>query len=233
MSSPPRKPSPIAEPVLGADLTLALSYVPTRNRGALKALFAIDAAMGDVLRTTGEPTLGAIRLAWWRETLEQLDGAMPPPEPRLRAVATEILPRGVAGRDLAALEGGWRALLEPFPWELPVAEAMWFRGRHVFGLGARLLGQQSDTIAAAGRVWALVDAARHCSDAASRAMLIEQARTLASGLRGAKFPPALRPLSMLGALATADAARGEPLPPEGTPWRAAAMLGHRLTGRFG
>ena len=57
--------------------------------------------MADVVRTTSEPMLGAIRLAWWRERLEELDdGAPPPPEPRLQAVAYELLPRGVRGSEL-------------------------------------------------------------------------------------------------------------------------------------
>jgi len=219
--------------VLGADVTLALSYVPARHRGAVAALFAIDAAMSDVLRSTSEPTLGAIRLAWWRERLEELDVAAPPAEPRLRAVAAELLPRGISGRDVAALEGGWRRLFEPFPWGVQVAEAIWFRGHTLFGLGARLLGEPSSPIEAAGGQWALIDAARHCSDSASRAFLVGQGRTFAQGLSGSRFDAALRPLSMLGALAARDAARGEPLPPEGTPGRAAAMVAHRLSGRIG
>ncbi len=233
MSSSPPKRFAIAEPVLGADVRLALSYVPARNRGALAALFAIDAAMGDVLRSTSEPALGAIRLAWWRERLEELDDGSTPAEPRLQALAAELLPRGVSGREVAALEGGWRRLFEPFPWGVEVAEAICLRGRYLFSFGARLLGEPSSAIEPAGGQWALIDAARHCSDAASRAFLVEQGQTFAQGLSGTRFDARLRPLSMLGALAARDAARGEPLPTEGTPGRAAAMVAHRLSGRIG
>jgi phytoene synthase len=212
---------------------LALSYVPARHRAALEALFAIDAAMGDVVRTTSEPMLGQIRLAWWRERLEELDaGSDAPAEPRLRAVARELLPLGIAGRDLAALEGGWRRLFDPFPWAVETSEAIWFRGNLLFGLGARILGSADQRIQAAGGLWALVDAARHCSDAPSRRMLIEQARTFAGGLGGAGIAPSLRPLSLLGALAIRDCRRGEPFEQEGTPARAIAMLRHRLSGRL-
>ena len=56
--------------------------------------------MGDVLRTTREPMLGPIRLAWWRERLEELDeSGEAPAEPRLQAVVRELLPRAVSGRD--------------------------------------------------------------------------------------------------------------------------------------
>ena len=36
--------------------------------------------------------------------MERLDANPPPPEPRLRAVAVELLPRGISGGDLARLE---------------------------------------------------------------------------------------------------------------------------------
>jgi phytoene synthase len=185
------------------------------------------------VRTTSEPQLGAIRLAWWRERLEELDaGTAPPAEPRLEAVAQLLIPRGPSGGDLAALEAGWVRLFDPFPWSADQAESIWLRGNRLFGLGARLLAAADDPIQRAGGLWALVDAARHCSDAASRDMLLGQARTFARGLAGARFDSRLRPLSMLAALAVRDCRRGEPFEPEGTPARAAAMLRHRLGGRL-
>ena len=219
--------------MLGADLGLALTYVPLRDRGALAALFAIDRAMGEVVRTTTEPMLGPIRLAWWRERLEELDtGAAAPAEPRLQAVERELIPRGVTGRELTALEGGWLRLFDPFPWTVQTSEAIWFRGNLLFGLGARVLSQADERIQGAGGLWTLVDAARHCSDPDSRRMLIEQARAFARGLGGVRFPGPLRPLSMLAALAIRDCKRGEPFEREGAPGRVAAMLRHRLSGRL-
>ncbi|WP_051531821.1 hypothetical protein [Sphingomonas sp. URHD0057] len=215
----------------GADLRLALTYVRTADRGALEALFGIDAAMADVVRTTREPQLGPIRLAWWRERLEELDGGAPA-EPRLQAVQQELNPRGVAGRDLAQLETGWLRLFDPFPWGAETAEAIWFRGNLLLGIGAKVLGQADDRIQGAGGLWTLVDAARHCSDEQSRAMLMERARKFAHGLGGARFPAILRPLSMLAALAIRDCRRRQPFEPEGTPGRALTMLGHRLSGRL-
>jgi 15-cis-phytoene synthase len=219
--------------MIGADRNLALSIVPAPNRSALAAVFAIDAAMGDVVRTTTDPMLGQIRLAWWRERLEELDGGgEAPAEPRLRAVESELISRRISGRDLGALEGGWRRLFDPFPWDVQTAEAIWFRGRLLFGIGAKILDRPDEAIEGAGGLWALVDAARHVSDAPSRAMLLMQAKTFARGIGGARFPAALRPLSMLAALAIRDAHHGEPFGREGTPPRAAAMFRHRLVGRL-
>ncbi len=218
--------------MLGADRRLALSYVPARDRAALEALFTIDAAMGDVVRTTREPMLGPVRLAWWRERLEELDGGVPAPaEPRLQTVEKELLPRGVTGRDCAALEGGWLRLFDPFPWTIETSEAIWFRGNLLFGLGARVIGQADERIQAAGGLWALIDAARHCSDAESRTLLLGQAQTFARGIGRARFHSTLRPLSMLAALAVRDCERGEPFEMEGTGGRAATLLRHRLSGR--
>ena len=68
----------------------------------------------DVVATSTQPALGAIRLAWWREALKGSIPMPPPPEPRLQAVATELLPRGVSGRT-PALEDGWATLLDEEP----------------------------------------------------------------------------------------------------------------------
>lgn len=218
---------------LGPDRALALSYVPAAVRRALAALFLIDAAMADVVRSTREPMLGPIRLAWWRERLEELDkGGGAPAEPRLQDAERELLPRGVSGHDVAALEAGWLRLFDPFPWSVEASEAIWLRGNLLFGLGGRLLGGADEEIRRAGGLWALVDVARHCSDADSRAMLLQQARTFAERLGGVRFVPRLRPLSMLAALAVRDCRHGGTPEPEGTPGRAAAMLRHRLSGRL-
>ena len=70
---------------------LALSYA-VEGRDALAALLALDDALARLLRSTREPALGQMRLAWWREALERLDTAPPPAEPVLR---TQV--QGAAG----------------------------------------------------------------------------------------------------------------------------------------
>ena len=234
MWSRPQRPSAIADTGLSPDKRLAFAYLPRGKRPAIKALFAIDAAMGEVVRSTREPLLGPIRLAWWRERLEEMDeGKAVPAEPRLQGVTEFLIPVGIRGRDLAGLERGWPGLFDPFPWDEGVAEAIWFRGRQLFAAAAQAVGcVTNDDIEEAGGVWAMVDVARHSSDPQSRAMLIEQARTFARRLGGVRIPPKLRPISMLAALAIRDVAKGEPFEPEGSPRRAVAMFRHRLTGRL-
>jgi phytoene synthase len=200
-------------------------------RPAFDALFGIDAAMADVVRTTTQPMLGQVRLAWWRERLEELEANGAPAEPRLKAAAEELIPRGIAGPELAKLEDGWLPLLEDFPWTLVTAEAVAFRGRILFGLANRLLEQADERVERFGAVWALVDVARHCSDRDSLALLLEQARKLALPMSQLKIAGHLRPLSVFAALAIRDIS-GEMGEPEGTPSRAGAMLMHRMTGRL-
>jgi phytoene synthase len=217
---------------LGRDRALAFSYLPIAFRQSITGLFLIDGAMGDVVRTTQEPMVGEIRLAWWRERLEELDeGVLAPAEPRLQDVERYVLPR-VTGHDVAELEPGWLKLFAPFPWTEETSEAIWLRGNRLFGLAARLLDQPDEHLQSAGGLWALVDVARHCSDGPSRALLLKQALGFARGLSGTRFQRRLRPLSMLASLAIADCRRGEPFEPEGTPRRVAAMIRHRITGRL-
>lgn len=215
-----------------ADLNLVQLYVPVEKRAAFAALFAVNDAMGDVLRSTSDPMVGRIRLAWWRERLEELDHGAVPAEPRLKDAARLLLPAGISGADLGALETGWAHLLEPFPWPDLSAEATWFRGLRLFGFGARLLDRSDEQIQAAGGLWALVDAARHCSDAPSRALLIERARHFSKAVAGRRFARPLRPLSMLAALALRDLGRWPVIEPEGTPGRALTLVRHRLTGQL-
>jgi phytoene synthase len=185
----------------------------------------LDLAFADVVSTSSDPRLGAVRLAWWRERLEELDrGAPAPAEPRLQAVAGELLLCGVTGDELSLLEDSWAPLFEPFPWGEAQVEGLKQRGRLLFGIGARLLGGEEAEARTAGELWALEDGAMHCSDAASRhflrraALAIDRSRTM---------PRLLRPLTVLGALAIVNIQE----PASGVA-RGMAALQHRATGRF-
>jgi 15-cis-phytoene synthase len=158
-----------------------------------------------VVSTSSLAELGAIRLAWWRERLDELDqGAPAPAEPRLRGVARELLARGIKGSELSALEDCWVALLDPFPWRDPVADALRKRGEILFGVGARLLGRKGTEGEPFGAVWSLVDGIRHCSDRDSRDFLIGRATSAIVDLPRRRIPGELRPLTMVTAFAAYD-----------------------------
>ena len=193
-------------------------------RPAFATLWNLDLALADVAATTTEPALGAIRLAWWRERLEELDAGVPPPgEPRLSAIARQLISRDVSGKELSQLEDAWLPLLEPFSWGALQAEGLRLRGRILFGIGARLLGGVAEDAAAAGAFWSLVDGATHCSDARSRESLLTEARGALAELPP-KLPREIRPLTVLTALAAHDVLRS------GRLTRVGAALAHRLRG---
>jgi phytoene synthase len=187
--------------------------------------------MADVVASTSQPPLGAIRLAWWRERLEALDsGGTAPAEPRLRRVADELLPRGISGKQVSDLEDGWLPLFEPFPWGEPVAKGLRRRGRVLFGLGARILGCDPGDAEAEGELWSLVDGARHCSDARSRTFLLEQGRRTLAALPRRKPPRFLRRLTGLAAMAAHDVLKNESDLPYFAPGRGMAATFHYFRG---
>jgi phytoene synthase len=186
-------------------------------------LWNLDLAFADVVATSTDSRLGAIRLAWWRERLEELDQGSAPAEPRLSAIQRQLIGRGIKGAELSRLEDAWLPLFEPFPWDERVADGLRLRGRILFGIGARLLGGKPADTEATGALWSLVDGAEHCSDAASREYLLSEAKSaLADVPRYA--PPEVRPLTILTALAAHDLRRGSRI------GRVGVALAHRFAG---
>ena len=147
------RPSPIAEVT---DRSLVRLYWPVELRPAFDALFAIDDAMGDVVAKATEPALAAIKLAWWGDRLEELDEGKVPAEPRLEAAVEALLPRGISGAAMAAIEDGWAALLEKQQDSERVAD----RGAKLFGIASTLLGPVDPIAVIAGRLYATTSAAR-------------------------------------------------------------------------
>ena len=204
--------------------------MPARVRPAFQALWELDLAFADVIATSTDPNLGAIRLAWWREQLEKLDDGDPPAEPRLLAVAASLVPRGVTGKALSELEDAWLSLLQPLPWGEAQAEGLRLRGRILFGIGAELLGWKAKDGEAVGALWSLVDGARHCSDVASRLFLLDQARGAIAQLPQQRPAKALRGMTVLAALAAHEVLRNRPLDLGGDLGRVVVATVHHVRG---
>jgi phytoene synthase len=178
--------------------------------------------MAHVVARSTETALAAIKLAWWRERLEELDQGKVPAEPRLQAASAELLSRGIRGAEIAALEAGWASLLA----EEPDVEEIGTAGAILFALAARLLGATDPLLDPAGRL--------HGYEKAARCRVIQPHWPMDElyQLSTHPFPKALRPLTALAALAARDAKRPPPFEPEATPGRAVALVVHRLTGRL-
>ena len=224
MSSKPQRPSAIADELavaIGGDRALMLQQVGADVRPAFEALFQVDAAMGDVVARATQPALGAVKLAWWRERLEELDKGKVPAEPRLAAAARDLLPKGISGADLSRLETGWATLFDQAPDPGLMAE----RGAVLFDLGGRLLGKPDEKLADAGALYSLVAVGRR-----GLPELLGNARLYSERLARHRFSRRLRPLTALARLAARDLKQGEPFEDEGIPPRLAAMLRHRWSG---
>lgn len=213
---------------LDPDRILALAYVPAKRRAAVGALWRLDAALAAALAGGREPIIARIRLAWWREALERLDGGPAPAEPALQAAAAHIIP-AVSGAELARMEEGWAVLPSA---EILDAQALESyarnRGGLLFRYTARLLGGGEEGVGPAGEAWALVDLARHCAstDDADVALAAARARPLPP-----RWPARLRPLGMLAMLAVRDAEPDRPpWEPRGSPKRMWRMLRYRIFG---
>lgn len=189
---------------------LALSYVPARARAALDALFALDAALGKVLRTTREPMVGQMRLAWWREALQGLDASGAPAEPVLRSLTDAILPLGITGQALSGMVDGWELLLGEMG-AASIDDHARLRGHALFAMaGAAVGAAPGDQIGAAGEGWALADLAANLSDPA----LASAARECAAHRLADARSRWSRNARALGALALiADRGLGGPIPP--------------------
>lgn len=176
--------------------------------------------MADVVVRATQPALAAIKLAWWRERLKELDQGKTPAEPRLKAAAVELLPRGIKGVELAEIEAGWATLLE----EQPNSELAFDRGATLFAIAARLLeADHWQGLRALGHAYASASLTRH----GIRMTPGDRAEFLP------RSPRRLRPLTGLAALAMRDLKRGAGrIEPEGTPGRAWTLLRHRLTGKL-
>ena len=206
----------------GRDRDLVRLYWPAELRPAFDALLDLDDAMAAVVARDTEPAMAAIKLAWWRERLEEIDEGQVPAEPRLRRVAAELLPRGVRGVDLAELTDGWATLLD----QEPEVERVAAGGAKLFAIAARLLGAADPLTEPAGRLYGRVNAARRGLTApASPSDDLKQ-------LSARRVPKRLRPLTALAALAARDLRHPSRLEPETTPGRSWALIRHRMTGRI-
>ena len=198
-----------------------LLHFPAKLRPAIAALWRIDEAMAAVVDRASsgatEPALAAIKLAWWREALVHLDTADTPPEPRLKAVAEQLLPLGVSGAEVAQLEQGWSAMLGPHPEPARIGE----RGQRLFALEARLLGCDDPLLSDAGALTALTEALHRGHD------FFAARETLIARLAGHRVARKARPITLAARLAARD-----PAEPQGTPGRALALILHRLNGNI-
>lgn len=194
-------------------LSVALAWQPRASRPALAALFALDRRLASALAPAREPLLSQVRLAWWRERLQEPASARPKGEPLLAMIGAHWRN---CGCELVALVDGWEHMIGPPPH--PAGD--------VNGLAA---GRGQALAAFAGLVGAGDDAA--AASAAGEAWAQAEFTPSAGSLPPACLPVTarrLRGVAVLGGLARRALAREEPL----MHGRAGALAAIRL-GMFG
>lgn len=213
---------------------LATAYAARADRAALSALWALDETLAGLLGGTSEPMIGQMRLTWWHEALCGLDRGVVPDQPLLRGLADSVIGRGIAGTTLAAMIDGWEVLLDPDPIDdaalLVHADQ---RGTALFGAIGSVLGcGPGDSLAEAGRGWALIDLGLHLRDAAARARCFALAEPALIKATRSRWSRRGRPIGMLAVLAIRDLRAGPGARRrQGAPARVMRMMWHAACGR--
>lgn len=180
--------------------------------------------MAEVVTRSTQPAVAAIKLAWWRERLAELDHGKMPAEPRLQAASSELLTRGISGAELGELEQSWACILRADD-QATFMRGVASRGPILFKLAARLLRiEMTDLVEDAAQSFLAADLARrNVTSLAPQKLRRSKSRA----------PRRARALTALGCLARRDMRRGgPPFEAEATPLRALALIRHRLTGRY-
>lgn len=177
---------------------LALAYAPAEAREPLLAFLALDVRLAGIVRHSHEPMLAQLRLAWWREQLQQDGGAWPTGEPLLAALRSWNGRHGV----LAALADGWEGMAGA----APLAPAVFEQLAQARAEGFAALADGHAEARRMGRNWALADIAARLSHPQEQAAALDLARR--QDWRGASLPRTLRPLAVLHGLAARALRRG-------------------------
>jgi hypothetical protein len=184
---------------------LLLAYAPPQLRLWHRLCWLLDQRLAAVVRRGGDPTIAAIRLAWWDAVLVEQDAGKGGGEPLVeqwRAIA----PEG-SGARAERLIDGWRMLASPDPMGAEdLATYAAARGGGLFSLLAAG-SEQDEAVARAGRQWALWDLAGHVRDKVLAGLALEVARAQGSG--AAPSGAALKPLRLAQAIARPDIAAGK------------------------
>ena len=192
--------------------TLALSYCPAIAVPETLGLFALDARLAGVVRSASEPMLAQIRLAWWREVLDQPVRDRPGGDPLLELLACWETERVALGK----LIDGWEALTVQGTLSALAIDHLASARGDCFGALSSLLGVAEDRelAAAMGRRWALADLCGRLSNPDERQSAVDLARR--QKWPRSRLARPMRPLVVLHGLAARGLRRqdglGKPRP---------------------
>jgi phytoene synthase len=167
------------------------------------AIYAYDHELGRATRVASNSLLGEIRLAWWREVLDEIyEARAVRGHPTAQALAAAVRRRSLPRPPLEAMIEARYRELDAAP--MSVDEALeWARdtGGLAAELAAKILDPSADPEPAsgAGSAWALARRAREAPEFATPSERLRvAARTAVKGLSAAAFP-AVAHAALIGA----------------------------------
>lgn len=189
---------------LPAERRLALAYAPSAFRAVNLAVYLLDQRLSRLVAQRREPLLTQVRLAWWRDRLNEKPTGFHHDEPLLGMLEGW----GALRARLTALVDGWEALLV----DPPITDGavdLFAKGRgQAFATLAERCGVSAyaEEAQRAASNWALADLAARSSDPAEATHV--QRIAAAADWRIPKLPRALRPLAVLHGLAARKQGKG-------------------------
>lgn len=229
----------IRESILTADPErwLAVNYAKREARAGLAALFALDITLGGIVASTKEMMIGAMRLAWWREAIEQLGkGERAPDEPVLQALFEHGYGQSAAkAADLSLMTDGWLSLLEVEEQDdYSLTGYARHRGGRLFTQAGQLMSEQSsnkEILQLHGEGWALADFARRTGSPSGKQLALKLAEKAFSKLENEpRLSRHMRPLIILSTMARHDVKKGCEAIQPGSPMRQLKILKAGLLG---
>lgn len=210
---------------------LIAAYARSADRDRYALLFALDARLAEVVRSTTEILIGQMRLTWWRDILTQSAAERPAGEP-LVAQINLLEKSGASLAPLVSLVDGWEVMLDDFPWEdRQFDHYATARGEGYFASGLAGDPSLSERQAEQARAWALWDFARHCSDENMRRDAFDRCSRIMASRPKPDFDRSGRPLSILCQLMLRDVRKGQLTANLYSPASAARIIGHGISGR--
>ena len=189
--------------ILSPEVQIALAHTRPNVRGALRIFFELDARLARIIAATTEPMLGQMRLAWWRDMLNNPIGERPSGD-----VVLDGIGRHWEGREpeLIALVDGWEHMLAPAP--MVEDDAVGFAKGRSAGIIAALSAVHAPepALEAAALIWAFADMAAKVTLDEERALMIELGQSQQASRK--RLPRTARGLAVLSALGARALDRG-------------------------
>ncbi|WP_052208075.1 hypothetical protein [Croceibacterium mercuriale] len=170
---------------------LAVAYAPPAAKQQTATMLALDERLATILRKKREPMLAQLRLAWWRDRLNEPAAQWPAGDAVLDSLREWNNPGA-----LAPLVDGWEVLVADQVDQTALDRFATGRAAGFAALAAEL-DHPPAPARRAGRVWALADLVANLSDPQERALALTVAQQ--NGHPPA-LPRDLRPLTVLAGL---------------------------------